>query len=65
MNTMERKACEKWIIENVTAKDVPNDGGNSEALIFNLVHLLRDGPDYDHYDYQAHQDAELRSWGVP
>lgn len=64
MTSDERKACREWIISTVTADDVPHDEGNSEALVYNLVHLLMDGREYRRYNYEPDQDAELRSWGL-
>lgn len=58
----EKNRFERWIIENVTASVVPPDERNSDALVFNLVHLLRG--DEEMYDYLPKQDAELVAWGL-
>lgn len=56
------KKFEAWIIANVNDRVVPGDEGNSEALIFNLVHLVRG--DGERYNYLPHQDKEIESWGL-
>ena len=48
-----------WIVDNVDDRDVPMDEGNSDALIWNLVQLVRHGRPYESYDYKAEQDAEV------
>ena len=53
-----------WILENVDSSDVPADEGNDEALIYNLVHLARDGVAYEPYAYKPHQDKEIKSWDM-
>jgi len=53
---------EKWIIENIDEMVVPSDEGNGDALIYNLVHLIRG--DNRRYDYKPNQDDELKSWGL-
>lgn len=57
----EKIRFSQWVIENIDANIVPCDEGNSEALVFNLVHAIRG--DHEQYDYQDHQDEEVRSWG--
>ena len=52
----------QWIIAHVDAQDIPGDEGNTEALVYNLVHKLRDGDDYQRYCYAADQDAEIAQW---
>jgi len=49
----------EWIVQNVSATDVPADEGNTEALIYNLIHLARDGKDYHPYNYEPEQDLEI------
>lgn len=49
----------KWIVENVSDLDVPDDEGNGDALRYNLVHLARDGKDYRHYYYAEDQEDEI------
>lgn len=58
----EAKKFERWVIENIDSSVVPGDEGNSEALVFNLVHAIRG--DGEEYDYSAHQDDEIKSWGL-
>ena len=58
----EKEKFEQWIIENVSDQDVPSDEGNTEALIYNLVHHVRG--DNKRYDYQWEQDEEVTSWGI-
>ena len=52
----------RWIIENVDEQVVPQDEGNGEALVYNLVHLLRGTG--NKYRYAQDQDAELLTWGL-
>jgi len=49
----------KWIVQNVSANDVPGDEGNGEGLIYNLVHHVLEGPDYRHFDYEPEQNLEI------
>jgi|WetSurSiteA1Bulk_404760.scaffolds.fasta_scaffold616298_1 hypothetical protein len=49
----------EWIVQNISADDVPGDEGNTEALIYNLVHLAKEGKNYHHYDYEPEQDLEI------
>ena len=62
MNDQQRKIFERWIIQNVNASIVPIDEGNDEALMYNLIHLLRG--DNRLYEYQPDQDIEIQSWGI-
>lgn len=48
-------------MRNVDVRVVPNDEGNEEGLIFNLVQLLRHGPDAPRYAYLPEQDALVES----
>lgn len=64
MTDQERTLIERWIIENVNSDDVPSDEGNTEALVYNLVHKLREGKSYRRYRYEQDQDIELTSLGV-
>lgn len=45
---------------------MPADEGNEDALIYNLFHLLKDGPDFECYNYLPQQEEEnivvLRVW---
>jgi len=52
----------EWIKENIDSTDIPNDEGNSDALIYNLVHLALDGKGYKKYKYLPEQDEEIESW---
>jgi hypothetical protein len=63
MTSEDRAKIEAWILNEVSAAVVPSDEGNEEALIYNLIHLLRDGRDFEPYSYKPEQDAELASWG--
>jgi hypothetical protein len=51
----------RWIVLNVDANVVPGDEGNGDALIYNMVHLAKEGPTYRHYDYDELQDAEIEA----
>jgi hypothetical protein len=53
------EVIEEWIVKNVTEDVVPCDEGNCDALIYNLIHLLRDGEGYQKYQYAQKQDDEL------
>ena len=57
----QKDSFEKWLIENIDETIVPSDEGNVDAMIFNLVHLVRG--DGEKYDYKPHQDKELELWG--
>jgi hypothetical protein len=48
-----------WIVANVGSGEVPQDEGNSEALVYNLVQLARNGRPYRKYNYEPDQDAEI------
>jgi hypothetical protein len=56
---------ERWILATVDDRVVPSDEGNGDALKYNLIHLLRDGPAYRRYEYADDQDAEIAAWGLP
>jgi hypothetical protein len=49
----------RWIVENVDASVVPADCGNGDALVYNLVHLARDGEDYRPFYYEKEQNREI------
>ncbi len=57
-----------WLKEAVACHEVvPMDESNSDALIYNLVHLAQDGDDYEGgsygpYNHEPHQDAEIKGW---
>ncbi len=58
----QRKLFEQWAIETIDETVVPGDEGNSQALVYNIVHLIRgDGLKYNYLD---EQDRELESWGI-
>jgi hypothetical protein len=56
----EKARFEKFIIENVSDDTVPADEGNIDALIYNLVHMIRG--DNRRYDYQDDQHKEINEW---
>lgn len=60
LTSQEKKIFEQWLIENIDETIVPADEGNGDALLYNLVHLLRG--DKEKYDYQPRQNNELESW---
>ncbi len=63
MNDLQQMVIEHWLVAAVGAPDtqvVPNDEGNQPALVYNLVHLLQDGPRFKPYAYLPAQDEELR-----
>ena len=56
----------QWIIENVDDTLVPNDEGNGDALVYNIVQRLRFGKERaSRYTYLPEQDAEIASWDRP
>lgn len=57
LTTQDIRKFEEWIIENIDETVVPNDEGNADALVYNLIHLLRG--DNRKYDYQPEQDKEI------
>lgn len=69
-STEERAVIERWILASVDSSVVPPDEGNDRALIYNLVHLVREGgarardTEYQQYEYRTDQDAEIASWGL-
>jgi hypothetical protein len=63
LTDQERKKFEEWIIAHVDAyRDVPADEGNTEALVYNLIHHLREGDTFTPYAYTREQDAEITTW---
>jgi hypothetical protein len=52
----------QWIVENIDAWDcVPDDEGNTEALIFNLIQLARFGRPCEFYSYEKWQDDDIKN----
>ena len=52
----------RWLVRNVDASLVPGDEGNTEALLYNLIHkVLEDGKIYS---YHKEQDAEIEDYCV-
>lgn len=62
MTQHEKALIEQWILDNVNETVVPSDEGSAEGLVYNLIHLLRDGKGYRRYNYQPDQDAEIARW---
>ena len=62
LTQIEKERFEQWIKENVAYGTVPNDEGNEDALIFNLVHSIRG--DNQKFNYKPEQQAEIASWGL-
>jgi hypothetical protein len=62
LSAEERARFERWIINHVDASVVPADEGNSEALVYNLIHLLRG--DGLRFEWKPDQIAELRDLGL-
>jgi hypothetical protein len=53
---------ERWIVRNVDAfQVVPVDEGNTEALVYNLVQLLRHGDSFKPYTYEPEQDKTVKA----
>ena len=59
LNEEQIKLIERWIVCNVTERVVPLDEGNPDALIYNLVALLREGKGFVEYDYTPEQNDAL------
>jgi hypothetical protein len=60
-----KKHFAEWVKKELQSyKVVPADEGNENALIYNIVHNIIDGPGFDAYDYKPEQDAEIESWGL-
>ena len=59
---------EEWIVKNVNASVVPGDEGSDEGIVYNMIHLLRDGDNYYPYSYEKAQVLEVynlyRKYGV-
>ena len=51
-----------WLLKNITAECVPADEGNGDALLYNLLATLHDGPHFEPYAYLESQNARLRAW---
>ena len=60
LSEQEKERFEKWAIENIDDTAVPLDEGNGEALLFNIVHLIRG--DATKYSYKPEQDKEINLW---
>ena len=59
----EKQIIERWILNEIDER-VPGDEGNSDALVYNLVHLCREGQNYRHYNYEPDQDDEINKWDL-
>jgi hypothetical protein len=53
-----------WILANVSADVVPGGEVDTEALLYNMLALLYDGPAFEPYHYLPIQHDRLRQWGV-
>lgn len=60
LTPQEIRKFEDWIIENIDETVVPRDEGNADALVYNLIHLLRG--DVQAYNYLPEQDEEVEAW---
>lgn len=60
----DQNAIKKWLIKNVHVlpRIAEGDEGNDHALLYNLVHLLTNGPDFKQYNYEPEQDVEIKQW---
>ena len=43
----EKEKFRRYIIQNFTSKIVTNDEGNGDALLYNLIHFIEDGKDFN------------------
>ena len=55
----------EWLIKNIRYDNMPPDEEDSEALLYNLVHLAREGEGFERYAYKDHQEEEIDSWLRP
>jgi len=53
----EKDTFIKWVIENINSDVIPEDEGDSKALIFNIIHRING--DKETYNYLRHQDEEM------
>ena len=58
----EKKKFKRYIIQNFNGKIVPNDEGNEDALLYNLIHFIEEGKDFEPYNYLPQQDEEISSF---
>ncbi len=62
MSDADKALIATWLIENVTADVVPGDEGSDDGLLFNLMGLLRFGPNYSRWCYHSDQEAAISAW---
>jgi len=53
-----------WILKNVCYDILPPDPEVVDTLVYNLVHLARDGHGFKRYNYEPEQDEEIESWDI-
>ena len=52
-----------WLIENMCFDIMPLDAEDSEdGMLYNLVHLAREGKGFEKYNYEPWQDEEIEGW---
>jgi hypothetical protein len=60
--TIKSRAFINWVINNVDERVIPADEGDGEGLVYNLIHLFKDGENYKHYNYEEEQNDEIEMW---
>ena len=58
----EVELIQNWIITHVDERVVPRDEGNSDGLLYNLLHVL--WGDERRWNYERDQYEELKALGV-
>ncbi len=62
LTSEEKYKFKMYLIQNRYWKIVPSDEGNDDALLYNLIHLIDDGKDFEPYSYLPKQDKEILSF---
>lgn len=62
LTNIQQQIFEEWVVEHLyRLRDVvPDDEGNQDALIYNLVQAIRGSR--DRYKGREDQDAEISTW---
>lgn len=62
LTNIQQQIFEEWVVEHLSRlRDVvPDDEGNQDALIYNLVQAIRGSR--DRYEGREDQDAEISTW---
>ena len=61
----QKRLFVEWVKNDLQSyKVIPRDEGNEDALIYNIVHNIMDGPDFRPYNYEPEQDKEIKSYAL-